>query len=153
MEGLCWASHKYYSVVLPNFVNINDIQLCTYLIITGGVDYNIDSSRVIFPNGLTTASLRVSTNDDSKFETNEKFNVSIDPLSLPYGVILGSTASAVVTIADDDSKLIYTIYLYVTGFGKTDHNVTFCISRNTILKNWNSCGSPVLCYSHAKFAV
>ena len=24
---------------------------------------------------------------------------------------------------------------YVTGFGKTDHNVTFCISRNTVLKH------------------
>ena len=84
-----------------------------YLIITEGVDYNIDSSRVILPNGLTTASLRVSTNDDSKFETHETFIVSIDPLSLPYGVILGSTASAVVTIVDDDSKLIYTMYPYV----------------------------------------
>ena len=25
--------------------------------------------------------------------------------------------------------------VYVTGFGKTDHNVTFCISRNTVLKH------------------
>ena len=25
--------------------------------------------------------------------------------------------------------------IYVTGFMKTDHNVTFCISRNTILKH------------------
>ena len=82
-----------------------------YLIITGGVDYNINSSRVIFINEITTASLRVSINDDSMFETHETFIVSIDPLSLPYGVILGSTASAVVTIVDDDSKLIYTIYL------------------------------------------
>ena len=24
--------------------------------------------------------------------------------------------------------------IYVTGFGKTNHNVTFCISRNTVLK-------------------
>ena len=24
---------------------------------------------------------------------------------------------------------------YVTGLGKTDHNVTFCISRNTVLKH------------------
>ena len=24
---------------------------------------------------------------------------------------------------------------YVTGFGKSDHNVTFCISRNTVLKH------------------
>ena len=89
-----------------------------YLIITGGVDYNIDSSRVIFINGKTTASLRVSTNDDGEFETDETFIVSIDPLSLPYGVILGSTASAVVTIVDDDSKLIYAIYLCICRLDK-----------------------------------
>ena len=105
-------------VVLLNFINVNDIQLYTYLIITGGVDYNIDSSRVIFINGMTTASLHVSINDDSKFETHETFIVSIDPLSLPYGVILGSTASAVVTIVDDDSKLIYTIYLCICRLDK-----------------------------------
>ena len=33
----------------------------------------------------------------------------------------------------------------VTGFGKTDHNVTFCISRNTVLKKlkplWFSCAA------------
>ena len=87
-----------------------------YLIITGDVDYNINSSRVIFPNGITTASLRVSTDKDDDFEGNETFIVSIDPISLPYGVILGSTASAVVTIVDDDSKLIYTMYLYVHNY-------------------------------------
>ena len=43
--------------------------------------------------------------------------------------------------------------LIVTGFGKTDHNVTFCISRNTVLKHGSRCGSPVLHYSHARFAV
>ena len=26
-------------------------------------------------------------------------------------------------------------HVYVTGFGKTDHNVTLCISRNAILKH------------------
>ena len=101
------------NIIAVNFVNFNDIQLCTYLIITGGVDYNINSSRVIFPNGITTALLPVSINDDTEFETDETFIISIDPLSLPYGVILGSTASAVVTIVDDDSKLIYTIYLCI----------------------------------------
>ena len=43
--------------------------------------------------------------------------------------------------------------LYVTGLGKTDHNVTFCISRNTVLKHWSRCGSLVLHYSHERFAV
>ena len=31
-----------------------------------------------------------------------------------------------------DYYVVY--YVYVTGFGKTDHNVTFEISRNTDLK-------------------
>ena len=52
----------------------------------------------------------MSTTDDSEFETPETFIVSIDPLSLPYGVILGSTASTVVTIVDDDSKLMYVMH-------------------------------------------
>ena len=60
---------------------------------------------------MTTASFHVTIkNDDSgKYEVNETFRVTIDPLSLPYGVILGSSESAVVTIRDDDSKLFYTI--------------------------------------------
>ena len=32
-------------------------------------------------------------------------------------------------------KQVFLLYVYVTGFMKIDHNVTFRISRNTILKH------------------
>ena len=46
-------------------------------------------------------------------------------------------------------------YAYVTGFGKTDHNVnvTIDISRKTDLKYWSHHGSLVLDCSYARFAV
>ena len=44
-------------------------------------------------------------------------------------------------------------YIYVTGFGKTDHIVTIDISRNTDLKHRSHHGSLVLDCSHARFAV
>ena len=40
---------------------------------------------------------------------------------------------------DEDSNEDIHVYVCigtnVTGFGKTDHNVTFCISRNAVLKH------------------
>ena len=39
-----------------------------------------------------------------KLEDSEKFIVSIDPLSLPYGVVLGNNPTAEVVIMDDDGK-------------------------------------------------
>ena len=50
-------------------------------------------------------------------------------------------------------KCILYIYIYVTGFGKTDHIVTIDISRNTDLKYRSRHGSLVLDCSHARFAV
>ena len=129
-------------VVLLNFANINNTRLCIYLMITGGVDYNIDPSCVIFINGMTTASLHVSINDDSKFETHETFIVSIDPLSLPYGVILDSTASAVVTIVDDDSKLIYVYYAYVI----------LIINSYSIICAYSYCIGVITTYNYAAIA-
>ena len=37
-------------------------------------------------------------------EGTEKFRISIDPLSLPYGVVLGDITSVEVEIIDDESK-------------------------------------------------
>ena len=42
--------------------------------------------------------------DDELVEGGERFSVSIDPLSLPYGIVLGSNDYAEVEIVDDDSK-------------------------------------------------
>lgn len=71
----------------------------------GGIDYNSESHvQVIFPDGKNTTSFDVKIINDDIFDENETFYVTIDPLSLPYGVVLGNIASATVTILDDDSK-------------------------------------------------
>ena len=75
--------------------------------LTGGVDYGSKSVSfipVVFSAGVASISFDVPIIDDNILEQSETFNVSIDPISLPYGVTLGSTESAVVTILDDDSK-------------------------------------------------
>ena len=60
--------------------------------------------QVLFPGGLTTAKFDVHLVHDVTLEYNETFHISIDPLSLPHGVILGAVSNATVTILDDDSK-------------------------------------------------
>ena len=42
--------------------------------------------------------------NDVIIENSEKFNMSIDSLSLPYGVCLGKINTAEVVILDDDGK-------------------------------------------------
>ena len=49
--------------------------------------------------------------DNVMLEDSEKFIVSIDPLSLPYGVVLGDVPTAEVVILDDDGKCIGS-YIY-----------------------------------------
>ena len=46
--------------------------------------------------------------DTVMLEDSEKFIVSIDPLSLPYGVVLGDNPTAEVVIMDNDGTY-YTI--------------------------------------------
>ena len=58
----------------------------------------------MIPDGSTYAEFEIPIINDNDYEANEEFRVTIDPLSLPYGVILGSTADTVVTIMDDDCK-------------------------------------------------
>ena len=58
----------------------------------------------MIPDGSTYAEFEIPIINDNDYEANEEFCVTIDPLSLPYGVILGSTADTVVTIMDDDCK-------------------------------------------------
>ena len=60
--------------------------------------------QVLFPGGTTRAKFDVYTKDDVLFEPNERFSISVDPLSLPHGVVLGSIPRATVSITDNDSK-------------------------------------------------
>ena len=79
---------------------------------TGGEDYEIPTNqyfKVLFPAGSTVAKFDVYIMNDNKIENNETFYGTIYDLSVPYGINLGSTASATFTILDDDSKHTYII--------------------------------------------
>ena len=68
-------------------------------------DYQADSYQlVLFPGGATSSAFDVYVVDDLVIENSESFSVSIDPFTLPYGVVLGEISSAEVEIVDDDSK-------------------------------------------------
>ena len=66
----------------------------------------ISPVQVLFPGGQTRVSFDVRMVDNVMLEDSEKFIVSIDPLSLPYGVSLGDNPTAEVFIMDDDGKLV-----------------------------------------------
>ena len=59
---------------------------------------------VVFSAGVTSVSFDVLIIDDSILEKPETFTISIDPISLPYGVTLVSPAAATVSIQDDDGE-------------------------------------------------
>ena len=82
----------------------------------GGVDYGSKATSyipVIISAGMTRASFDIPIINDRILEETETFTMSIDPVSLPYGVTLGSSASASVTIMDDDSKKTIVAFLSV----------------------------------------
>ena len=46
--------------------------------ITGGVDYNSGPYNITFSAGMTSSSLAIMINDDSVFEDNKNFSLTID---------------------------------------------------------------------------
>jgi uncharacterized delta-60 repeat protein len=68
---------------------------------TAGVDYTAVSGVLSFAAGETTKNIVIPITDDSLFEGNETFTLT---LSTPSGANLGSQSSAVVTIVDNDSQ-------------------------------------------------
>ena len=69
-----------------------------------GDDYDPTPTMVRIADGNTYAEFNIEITNDDDYEDSETFYVTIDPLSLPYGVTLGSNAYAEVTIMDDDCK-------------------------------------------------
>ena len=53
---------------------------------------------------MMTTSFFVKIINDFSFEQDEIFKVIIDPISLPYGMVLGEYAESIITIVDDDCK-------------------------------------------------
>ena len=78
------------------------------ILLTEIEDFEVDISpiRVLFPGGTTRAAFDVRMVDNVRLENSEIFEVSIDPLSLPYGVVLGHISSSEVVVLDNDSKFI-----------------------------------------------
>ena len=77
-------------------------------LLTEGEDYMVKSPvQVLIPGGHTRATFDVRMVDNVILEDSEKFIVSIDPLSLPYGVVLGDHATADVIIMDNDGTYNY----------------------------------------------
>ena len=75
--------------------------------LAGSIDYGFKPSAyipVVFSAGVTTASFDIPMIDDHILEKTETFSVSVDPVSVPYGVTLVSPASATVSIRDNDGK-------------------------------------------------
>ena len=69
-------------------------------IIGGGTDYISGPYTVVIPAGDKTASFPIFITNDNKRESNETFNLVIDSLSLPDGVVIGSLGQATITIVD-----------------------------------------------------
>ena len=70
----------------------------------GNADFNPGPFNVSFPAQMTTSSFSVPITDDSMFEGNETFTVTIVPSTLPNRVVPGADCVVTVTIDDDDSK-------------------------------------------------
>ena len=80
--------------------------------ITEGEDQDFDATspvRVLFPGGLTRVDFDVLMVDNVKLEGNKNFFISIDPLSLPYGVVLGDHPAAEVVIVDDEGMCVWKV--------------------------------------------
>ena len=71
----------------------------------GGIDYNSGPFDCLFPAGMTFAELNISIIDDNIVEGDENFTLSINPSSLPYGVIAIHPGHTTVTITDNDCEL------------------------------------------------
>jgi len=65
--------------------------------------------RALFHAGQDTATFDLKIYNDEILERDEKFRVSIVEVSLPFGVSLGDTTTANVSIIDKNSKCNYVI--------------------------------------------
>jgi len=68
------------------------------------IDYDKGPYLVTFPILTTSVPLIVTINDDNICEISETFTVTIDPNSLPMGVIRGSRRQTTITLLDGDRK-------------------------------------------------
>ncbi|XP_065884398.1 IgGFc-binding protein-like isoform X2 [Dysidea avara] len=86
----------------PSSTDITVQIIDTQISATGGVDYISGPYIVTFPAGVTKVSFDVLITDDNILESDEVFNLTIDPSSLPRRVTVTDPSQAVVTIIDNE---------------------------------------------------
>ena len=71
--------------------------------------------KFIFSTGMMITSFSVIIINDATFEQNETFKFTIDPISLPYDMIIGEYTESMINIVDDDCKYCTVLdnYVYV----------------------------------------
>ena len=60
---------------------------------------------VVLPTNMTYVTFNVSITNDTMFEQNENFTLTINNTGLPSGVMVGYPDQATVIIINDDGKL------------------------------------------------
>lgn len=72
--------------------------------VTGGnVDYGSGPYNVTFQAQETSVTLNISITNDNIVESDENFNVAVNPALLPIDVVIANnTGHTIVTIVDDD---------------------------------------------------
>ena len=75
-------------------------------ILEGNEDYAHGPYAAVFPAGTSLAKISIPINNDNIFEGNENFSVFINSSSLASNKIFESIVQAIVTIIDDDRKLL-----------------------------------------------
>ena len=74
-------------------------------IATEGSDFSFAPHNISFPDGVTIVTFNVTIMRDNILENDEFFSLSIDALTLPERVTVGSFNDiTTITIANDDSK-------------------------------------------------
>ena len=78
-------------------------------IVTGNVDYQHRSFSLTFSASVNSILVIVGLIDDSIFEGNENFTLTIDPSRLPNNVMVTQPSEVIVVISDDnDGRLVIT---------------------------------------------
>ena len=77
-----------------------------------GVDYTTTTSTVSFPPGAVSETLQVPVIDNGNGGPNKTVNLS---LSNPQGVLTGSPAAAILTIANNDAAVQFSASAYTVG--------------------------------------
>ncbi|PVV09881.1 MAG: hypothetical protein B6D77_09445 [gamma proteobacterium symbiont of Ctena orbiculata] len=112
---------------------------------TAGSDYVATQSTINFAAGETLQNCRIPVTDDSAYENDEVFNVT---LSAPAGgAVLGTTSSANVTIESDDSApAAGSLQFGLSSFEQVENGMVATI---TVARSGGSSGTVTVDYATA----